>query len=344
MKILIPCNDSKNDFLYEIQLILESFSIVQLSKDLFFKPSSDFDIVFIQWPEALCDWYESDAIFIEEVRTVISKWKSQNVKLVYLRHNSLPHHNNSVFYQKLYELIITSVDSIVHMGRESLDEFKPLILQCKQVVIEHPLFINSYKGESKIYAREKLGIKKSKKVILCLGRVRNLDELSFITSTFKQINLNNKLLMVPRYNYKGVPLWRNNFIRWLSWRISYCFRNISGKYILRTRTLEREEVSTWVAASDILFIARKKLLNSGQLYLGLTLDKPMFAPYTGNLKEQIDNFNIGSFKLNHPYKEIALCLENRLKSENERIYISDKKQFNEALKVRYKEHFESIVK
>lgn len=70
-----------------------------------------------------------------------------------------------------------------------------------------------------------------------------------------------------------------------------------------------------VKNSSLVVIPRLKNLNSGNLYLGLSFDKPMIIPKVGNLTETADYFNFPLLDLQKKnYEEVidaAMALDQK---------------------------------
>ena len=83
-----------------------------------------------------------------------------------------------------------------------------------------------------------------------------------------------------------------------------------------------------MSASDVVFIPRVKILNSGLLFLGLTFKKIVVGPKLGNVNEFLEYFNLPSFNPNDS-KSIFNALSQGVSMFNLKIYKYNDKRLEE---------------
>jgi glycosyltransferase involved in cell wall biosynthesis len=176
------------------------------------------------------------------------------------------------------------------MGNFSLNEFKHAHPECankKMEVINHPAY-TIYKNEiTKAEARKKLNIPKNKKVILVFGAVRKSEEFDLILNSFNRLNLKEKFLLISNLNIsKPLPVTPTQRInKFINTKIEKAKYNFAKKIKMNYGYVKNDDVQTYMNASDILFIPRINLLNSGNLYLGFSFKKVVVGPDIGNISE-----------------------------------------------------------
>lgn len=113
-----------------------------------------------------------------------------------------------------------------------------------------------------------------------------------VAGAFSKWNEKNKLLLAPRFypfsrhNKYG----RNILKRWAS-RIGYYLAMPLFNRMFRLQAGANDELIDncdlpyYIAASDVIFIQRKDILNSGNVPLGFLYHKVVMGPATGNIGE-----------------------------------------------------------
>ncbi|MGJ5640604.1 hypothetical protein [Formosa sp. S-31] len=300
MKILIPTLKDKNPFFDEItHCSIHDYYYDENAVDI-----SDYDLVLIHWPEQLFNWKEPTINQLLDLKQKLAYWK-QKIKIVYMVHNLQPHEGGSVMFTKLYNLIISNCDAMIHLGEFSKKKFEKIYPKRRHIVISHSLYKCSYKIEDKFEARKRLGFRKDSFIVIAPGRVRNLEERKLIIKSFKKLKVKHKQLIVPRM------LWKKSDIEFKGrWRLRkiidvkdlierlYNF-NWNRRCYFNYGFLEHSKLSELVSAADVVFIPRFNSLNSGVLFLGLTFGKVIVGPRTGNLTEILDKYECYSFNPNN---------------------------------------------
>lgn len=267
---------------------------IDCSVDIFWQPNvqQNYDIIHIHWPEELFKWKSLDEQSLACLERKLSEIKHSGCKIVYTRHNSIPHYIDN-YLIGIYRLIENFSDAIVHMGEFSLNEY-----QCKypdtsntQLIIPHHIYDHSFEKEiSTQAARRKLKIPEDRKVILSFGKFRNRDEIYMVLKAFLKADVKNKYLVAPRMlpfekkptNYKL----RNRFLSFVGY---YFVRPLSAIFKMKLgsekEVIKDEDVSFYFAAADVVLIQRKQILNSGNVPTAFLFKKVVVGPDTGNVGE-----------------------------------------------------------
>lgn len=315
MKVFLPFKKDLNPYLEEIQKYSQHTFVYGNYNN--YTPA--FNIVNIHWPEAIFDWFEPTEVQLQELENSIKKWKV-NSKIVYTKHDIGRHKGMTSKFTKLFELIEKNSDVFIHLGNYSKEHYKSKYPNASHKIVFHPLYESSFKIYSKSEAREKLNIAKDALVIIAPGSIRTFAERNMILSAFKKLKVVNKVLISTnmrseiKYDFRGrVKLKKVFDIR------NYLVKRFKEKhrppeYLFTYEKLINEDLSIKMSAADIVIIPRIDILNSGNLFLGLTFDKIVVGPATGNIEEQLNLFKLPVFDPNSISsvtkaleKGIALC-------------------------------------
>jgi len=299
-KIFLPFQKDANTFFDEIINCSNYEFVFEDYKNY----NSDFKIVNIHWPESIFNWAEPTSQQLFDLENEIFKWKKHS-KIIFTVHNLQPHFGTTENFTKLYQIIEQNCDVFMHLGEFSKNLFENKYPKAKHIVIKHPLYTTTFKISDKKYARKELGIQENALVIIAPGRIRNLEERKLVLKAFNSINEKNKVLISTnmlkenfnfnfpgRYKLKKFVDIKVLFEKFLQKKYN------QPKYIFNEGYLNNDNFSLMMSASDIVFIPRKKILNSGNVFLGMTYKKIIVGTNQGNIKEVLDNFGFLSFDPN----------------------------------------------
>lgn len=327
MNVFIPSKKDANPFFDEIMFHSKNTFVFDNYKN--YNPS--FKVVLIHWPEQLFDWNEPTIENLVELKNEIKLWK-KHAKIIYVVHNLERHYGMTPQYTALYNLIESNCSFMVHFGKYSCALFKFKFPSIVHKVIQHPLYKKSFEIYDKSYAREHLNIGKNEVVIIAPGSIRNIEERKMILKLFKNIPQKNKVLIVPRmywvrfkHEFKGRALLKKVFdVKKIYETYINKKKYKNSQYKLGYQFLKNEELSLLMSAADIVFIPRIKILNSGNVFLGLTYKKIIVGPRVGNITEVLDMFEFPSFEPNNS-KSIRKALNEALKMDRskEKCYNND---------------------
>lgn len=323
MRIFFPLKKESSFYFDEILEYTTNEFVFGSYKDY----SCDFEIVNIHWPESIFNWKEPTLEQLREFELKLRIWK-KNSKIIYTIHNLFPHSGRTEIYDKLYNVIAENTDLFIHMGEFSKSLFQEKYPYAKHKILRHPLFEKTYRKIEKEWAREKLGIDKNAIVFISPGRIRNLKERKFVLKFFRSVDIKNKVLlatnMLSGYNKIEFP-GKYKLKRWIDINkiLEKIFQNRyhKPKYLFNYDFMDNERLSLYMAASDILFVPRIEILNSGLLFLGLTFEKIIIAPSRGNVTEHMKLFQLPIFEPND-FKSVerAACEAVYLLKEGEYVY------------------------
>ena len=325
MEVFIPALKDANPFFDEIMFHSKNTFIF----DDFKKYKSKYKTVLIHWPEQIFNWVEPKEKEINEFKIAIKEWRLHS-KIIYVVHNLERHYGMTANFKKLYDLVENNCDAMIHFGNYSQKIFKKKQPSVKHKVIEHPLYEKSYSVFPKHVAHKKLKINNKAMVIIAPGSIRNKKERKLIINSFKKLKHGNKVLIVPRilkntlpFEFSGRYLLKPFFdVKKVYEYIFNEFLFKAPKYIFKNKFLAEEELSLLISASDIVLIPRVQILNSGNVFLGLTFKKIIVGPTRGNITEVLHKFEMPIFNPDdnasiHSAINKALKLTENYKYNNE---------------------------
>lgn len=297
MKIFVPSKKDKNPYFDElIQFSENNFTFGHFSD---FTP--EYSIVNVHFPEAIFDWQEPGEDELEALESQIRIWK-ESAKLVYTRHDAHRLLGETPRFNQLFRLIEKNADAIIHLGEHSKNELVKIYPDTAHKIIPHPLYENSFQRIERSVAREKLKIPKDAFVVVAAGRIRNKQERKMLIRAFTSLPVAKKILlsnnMLPFKIHLEFPgrIKLKKLIdinKVLTRYVSNKYR--PPKYLFEYSFSSSDHLSLMMSASDIVFIPRIDILNSGNLFLGLTFEKIVVGPAVGNLKEHLDEFSFPQF-------------------------------------------------
>jgi len=220
------------------------------------------DILHIQWPEKMYNWYPFSSLSEEEKFDKIEnrlKWyKQNNVQIIHTIHNIKPHILEKFdFEEKTFKLIIYYSDILFHHCKRSIELLKenyPEAKNKKNIINPHGDYLIDYKEIPKNNARFKLGITPEKFVILNFGSQQNYKGEDFIDSVFNNLKIKDKFLLTAgnyvyeSYSNTALLKLRNTF------RQKFKFKNKLYVY----RRIPSNDLPFIVNSCDVFFLAHQK--------------------------------------------------------------------------------------
>lgn len=289
---------------------------VRCSTNEFWESDTSYDIIHFQWPEEVMGWNGDDPDKIRRLEERIAFFRSKGARFVYTRHNIRPHDANEVT-GRAYDIIEEQSDVVVHMGRYGLDEFAARHPDSRNVIIPHHIYQYTYKEDISVEkARQYLNLPQEAFIVTAFGKFRNREERRMVTEAFRMWDEEDKFLLAPRlYPFSRFNKYGSNFFkRWVS---------RAGYYLLipllnRLRSMhagacdepvDNCELPYYMAASDVIFIQRKDILNSANIPLAFLFHKVAIGPNIGNIGEILRDTGNPVFHPDNKF-DIIRALEN----------------------------------
>ncbi len=299
MKVIIPGikEQNANPFFEEIIRYSKFDFIYQTAAEI--TPGKNNPILF-QWPELIFNWAEPTFNQLDELEIMIKEWKLKT-KIIYLVHNERRHFGVTPQFERLYQIVESAADIMVHFGRYSQTKFSKKYPFKEHVIISHPLYFTSFQKTSKVAARKKINIPEDRVVLIAPGRIRNEQERSLLLKAFKYFPSKRKTLIAPfmirkpsKVEFRGRHLLKKLFdIKKFIEKRGNDFK--PPKYYVGYNFSKAEDLSLLMSAADAVIIPRIEILNSGNVFLALTFNLPVIGPAVGNVGEVLKDFNLPVF-------------------------------------------------
>lgn len=306
MKILFVCSynyyrKNANPFIRSlIEGLKAEGCTVDCDLDRFWTDFDDYDIIYLQWPELVYQWNRKK-INLNILAEHFDLIKKRNKKTVITCHNLHPH-NNDKLTTELYNLVYSKVDAIHHMGTYSYNVLSEKYPDTFHFIVPHHVADEMWNRKSNISdCRKKLNIPDNYIVISSFGAFRNQDEVNLFLNMAKDVGRKGITYLAPR-----IPIGKLYNGRWINKSLSFIIKYIKYKYlgIKYAGFLSSEELDEWLCASDIVFIQRKEILNSGNVPLAFSAKKVVVGPNVGNVGELLQKTNNYVF---NPHKRETVC-------------------------------------
>lgn len=284
-------DDTDNQFVHILcQAICRQGIDAHCSVNDFWEGNGVYDIIHFQWPEEVVGWSCTDATVIERLKQQIEHFKANGSRFVYTRHNNCPHYGNPIIKQA-YEVIESCSDIVVHMGRYSREEFIKKYPESRNAIIPHHIYENTYREDiPQKEAREHLGISENRFVVTAFGKFRNREEIAMVVKSYLHLCDKKKYLLAPRMlPFTRHPRQRNPLKRILSLAGYFLAPPLMMLKGIRAgandELISNEELPYYLAASDVIYVQRKQILNSGNIPLAFLFGKVVIGPDIGNVGE-----------------------------------------------------------
>lgn len=265
---------------------LEKVCNLVVSVDLFWTTAEHFDVVHIQWAEALSFNQPSDQDLMERIKQRFLYFKSRGTRIVITRHNEKPHDVLRV-NMEVFEYIHKKADAVVHLGKFSLEQFKAGNPDGQlNVVIAHPNYLSTPNQISRKRSRTTLGFNNTDYVFLCFGSLRNKFEEMQILKAFSMLNLPNKKLLITKSSLcKGKVSFRTSPLKRLRYEYNKQRLKIEGVILDENNFIAEDDMQFLFNASDSVICPRLMTLNSGVIFLAFSFGKIVIGPNYGNIGE-----------------------------------------------------------
>lgn len=290
MKVFLPFTRSRNKYFDEIENHFQGQFIYGSLDDY----KEEYEIVNIHWPEYIFEWKEPTNNQLIQLKNHFKKWKKHS-KIVYTLHDEKNHYKESESFDELFKLVFENCDAIIHLSKYSLNKYTKFFPNKEHTVIEHPLYTTIPNNSTRNEAKEFLNINKNSKVILIFGQIRTYAEQKMILRSFKKIHQKNIVFLVARFPYIP-PSYIPNFLKEKYRSLMFRFFKIKKRYFFGTEFVNVNNIQYFLNASDVVYIARKNTLNSGNIPLAITFNKIAVGPNTGNMGEILDELNFPKFE------------------------------------------------
>lgn len=289
---------------------------VRCSTQEFWESDTAYDIIHFQWPEEVVGWTCDNPDIINRLEERIRFFRSRGAHFIYTRHNVRPHYANDVI-SRAYDIIESQSDIVAHMGRFSRDEFVTRHPGSRNVVIPHHIYQYTYQENISVErARQYLRIPQDAFIVTAFGKFRNREEIRMVLDSYRAWDEPHKLLLAPRlYPFSRHNNHGGNIFKLLMSRAGYYLLMPLLNRLLKLHAgasdelIDNCDLPYYIAASNVIFIQRKDILNSGNVPLAFLYHKVVVGPKVGNIGELLEETGNPTFCPDDP-KDILLALES----------------------------------
>jgi len=299
LSVLILCpSDVGNPYVVQLIRGLNDHSCIEkVQHGLFWLVDPPhFDVVHIQWPEALTKWLPPSQEQINFIAGALARWKSNGSRIVATIHNVLPHHKSKGHvYKLLYDAVYAFVDTVIHLGHAShaaiKDVFPNELDLAAHVVIPHgnyQYFKDISRGRRLAFFKKRSGLR-----FLIFGQLRHQSEVKILQQAARSIRESGGQLAIvgrlPSGSRRLAGHYTTRLPFWLDPTVS-----------VLEAFVDDEDVAGIIEATDVVFIARTDSINSGNVALGFTFGKVVVGPDIGVIGETLRNtgnpvYEVGKF-------------------------------------------------
>jgi len=294
MNILFAYNlsESDNQFVQMHILILQELGYeVTASLDEFWQPTKSYGLVVINWPDGFFGWKVN--ISDEEVaklNSALARWNATETQMLTFFHDEYSHFGRGANLNQLFDLCYRRSDFLIHLGSYSKDKYTGLYTDAQHHIIYHPLYTDFQTDLDKNISRQKLGVSQDTYLVFVPGGIRKTEEIDYCLEVYRRLPVKNKQLIFQKTNFLARPQAFKNFTDLKVW-VYYLLH--TRRFKLRENVsflqgfMEKDRLSAYFAASDVVILPRTDILNSGNILLAAQFGKPMIGSGSGNMGEML---------------------------------------------------------
>jgi len=274
----------------------------------------DFDVMHVQWPEALFGFQEPTESELSQLACHLDRLQvEEGTPLVVTVHNEYPHGQDTARFKRLYQLVYERADAFIHLGDRSREvirrRYAEEIGSACETVIPHGNY-SYYPDEiSREEARDLLSVPPDAPVWLVFGAVRKDQEVELLRKAFLQARQGSEQLIVAsQLPHRPLRDWQHVPTRLSLW--------LNSQVHLHESHVPAKQVQTYLNAADVLVLPRIDALNSGTVALGWTFGTVVVGPSQGVIGEMLDNQGCPVFKSPSP-EALAKAMQKGLHQAQE---------------------------
>lgn len=301
MRICVPLNDG---WIYPNPFVaLQIGGLKEISRDIEIETGVEkfwdseygyFDIVHIYWPQCLV--YENyDCKTLNDLSVRLLELKARGTKIISTCLNLVAHYSDNNKLNNSYEIVYSMSDMIIHLAEYSKKLLENKYSNVIHVILPHHVYDTKYKViPSKEIAHKRLGLNADCINILSFGSYRSDEERDLICQVADAFKNEPVYFIVPSYRILPSKIGRTYIKTKISllW-VNLIHRNMhcEGKYI-------KDELATYYAATDISFIQRIHILNSGNVPMGFLMGHVVIGTNEACVGEILKNTGNPTFVVN----------------------------------------------
>jgi glycosyltransferase involved in cell wall biosynthesis len=294
-RVLIANDDHFNHYNSYLEKSLNLIGYdVDFSSKAFFKKKR-YNLVIIEWPEYLLDevHHPGQLKIKERVTKVLNliDFYCSIGRVISIVHNNGSHKSKASgdrvridTEDMLQREIYRKSNLVFHLGQYSRSFFSKQygLKKESQYILPHFPY-SSYPVSGNLSgARMRLKLGLDKKIIAFIGAVRSWEEVTTTIQIFNGIKEPRALLVI---------IGRCADVFAAKFRLS-----LGNRVYISDGYVSDEEIGNYVAAADAVLISRVSSLNSGVLFLAISLSRPVLIAESGNSTEYSSKFGFETFR------------------------------------------------
>lgn len=272
MKILIPLNDGwiyTNPFVALLIEGLKKYHNADITTGVryFWEDEDKYDIIHVFWPQCLLQEGFEDKT-LDDLQRQICIYKNTGVRLVATCLNLAAHYSKDSKLNDSYDLVYVQCDMIFHLAEYSRKIMEKKIPTVKHRILPHHVYDTLYPTiPTKTESKNQLKLDFSKRYILSFGTYRSDEERNFVYQISRNFRQRRDVrFLIPTLYSFPIPLNLKSKIKYALLKIKHklLYPNIDfGVQFVR------DKLPYYFAAADVSLIQRIKILNSGNVPMGL---------------------------------------------------------------------------
>lgn len=252
-----------------------------------------FDIVHFHWPQTFMG---RDPHTEDDLLHHIERMKDVGVKIVATCHDLEPHYDTFADKAESMKIVYSHSDAIIHLGEYSKELFRTCYPNAKHLLIPHHLYDTVYTSfPSRADSLKYLNLPEDCTYILCFGSFRAKQERQLVLNLSKQLSDNKIIILAPCF----MNVWWHSFrllhkrLKKLYYQYRYNIYCTGSPW----RAVSDQSLPYYYGASDIVFVQRVKILNSGNAMMPMLFGKVVVGPDCGNVGPLLKHWGYPVFSL-----------------------------------------------
>ncbi|ASW75058.1 hypothetical protein IQ37_00330 [Chryseobacterium piperi] len=297
-KILYAYDLVENDNEYmermvEISKTIENLEVVS-SLNEFWKPTTHYNAIVINWPDYLFRWKRniSDSE-VEKLQSLLEYYKKCGTKIITVLHDEYAHRSRSENRNLIFDICFQNSNILAHLGEFSQKEYSEKFknLNIKHKLLYHPKYKYFNFDLNKENVRKAFGFKPKDFIIIVPGGIRHQYEEDYVNKIFNNIKIKHKKLIYLRATHIDKPIKKITSRRFIFFKLKERYIQLFHKRVYKYKFLDSKILSEYFTAADLVILPRIDILNSGNVILGSQFNKLIIGPKIGNINEWLLKFN-----------------------------------------------------
>jgi glycosyltransferase involved in cell wall biosynthesis len=232
--------------------------------------------------------------------TIARMLKQSGARVIAITDNIVPHEKR-FFDSAFTAYFLNSCQGFLSMSREVQAQAMALQPNKKVAYVAHPMYDMFGSAQSKMSAKENLGLNPNNNYLLFFGFIRKYKGLNLLLESFAKVDrakFNLKLIVAGEFYEPAEPyLAQINEL------------GLADDVILKTDFIPNNEVAAYFSASDMVVQTYISATQSGVTQIAYFYDKPMLVTDVGGLAELVPAGKVG-YVCQQDSTEIAEAIEH----------------------------------